>query len=227
MADVDPALAISGALSTMKARSWNGQEILDVAQRQRVLHVHQHRQTDYLGRAVEIAERVAHGLTLPQPTTTRKIGLTMPSMARPFGRRSACPSPALALDEGARLSTPVRRFRRSRQIDPAEPSLRENDGASVPFDRRAPKTRQGVALKAGALLVREWKGRLERVMTLEEGFAWNGQTFGSRFQIAKAMTGTNWNGHRFFGLRQGKNDASVHGRVRRKADAPEQRMARR
>ena len=46
MADVDPAL---------------GQEILDVAQRQRVLHVHQHRQTDYLGRAVEIAERVAHG----------------------------------------------------------------------------------------------------------------------------------------------------------------------
>ena len=38
---------------------------------------------------------------------------TAPSMARPFGRRSACPSPALALDEGARLSTPVRRFRRS------------------------------------------------------------------------------------------------------------------
>ena len=59
-------------------------------------------------------------------------------------------------------------------------------------------------LKAGALLVREWKGRLERVMILEEGFAWNGQTFGSLSQIAKAMTGTNWNGHRFFGLRQGK-----------------------
>ncbi len=31
---------------------------------------------------------------------------------------------------------------------------------------------------------------------LEEGFAWNGQTFGSLSQIAKAMTGTNWNGHR-------------------------------
>ena len=41
-------------------------------------------------------------------------------------------------------------------------------------------------------------------MVLEEGFAWNGQTFGSLSQIAKAMTGTNWNGHRFFGLRQGK-----------------------
>ena len=91
----------------------------------------------------------------------------------------------------------------------------KDDGVGVPFDRRAPKTRQGVALKAGALLVREWKGRLERVMILEEGFAWNGQTFGSLSQIAKAMTGTNWNGHRFFGLRQGKVDASGHGRDRR------------
>ena len=103
----------------------------------------------------------------------------------------------------------------------------KDDGAGVPFDRRAPKTRQGVALKAGALLVREWKGRLERVMILEEGFAWNGQTFGSLSQIAKAMTGTNWNGHRFFGLRQGKVDAAGHGRDRRKADAREQRMAHR
>ena len=61
----------------------------------------------------------------------------------------------------------------------------KDDGAGVPFDRRTAQTRQGVALKAGALLVREWKGRLERVMILEEGFAWNGQTFGSLSQIAK------------------------------------------
>ena len=45
-------------------------------------------------------------------------------------------------------------------------------------------------MKAGALLVREWNGKLERVMILEEGFAWNGQTFGSLSQIAKTMTGT-------------------------------------
>ena len=56
-------------------------------------------------------------------------------------------------------------------------------------------------------------------MILEEGFAWNGQTFGSLSQIAKAMTGTNWNGHRFFGLRQGKVDAAGHGRDRRKGEA--------
>jgi hypothetical protein len=80
----------------------------------------------------------------------------------------------------------------------------KEDGVGAPFDRRAPQTREGLGLKAGALLVREWKGKLERVMILEEGFAWNGQTFGSLSQIAKAMTGTSWNGHRFFGLRQGK-----------------------
>jgi Protein of unknown function (DUF2924) len=84
----------------------------------------------------------------------------------------------------------------------------KEDGVGAPFDRRAPQTRDGVGLKAGALLVREWKGKLERVMILEEGFAWNGQTFGSLSQIAKAMTGTTWNGHRFFGLRRGKPPAA-------------------
>jgi hypothetical protein len=80
----------------------------------------------------------------------------------------------------------------------------KENGVGAPFDRRAPQTREGAGWKVGALLVREWNGRLERVMILEEGFAWNGQTFGSLSQIAKAMTGTTWNGHRFFGLRQGK-----------------------
>jgi Protein of unknown function (DUF2924) len=82
--------------------------------------------------------------------------------------------------------------------------LRCEDGACAPFDRRGPETKGGVGLKPGALLVREWRGKLERVVVLEDGFAWNGQTFKSLSQIAKAMTGTNWNGHRFFGLRQGK-----------------------
>lgn len=85
-------------------------------------------------------------------------------------------------------------------------SNREQNAATQ-FDRRAPQTRDSVGLRAGALLVREWNGKLERVMVLNEGFAWNGQTFPSLSQIAKAMTGTNWNGHRFFGLRQGKTVA--------------------
>jgi hypothetical protein len=93
----------------------------------------------------------------------------------------------------------------------------KEDRVGAPFDRRAPQTREGLGLRAGALLVREWNGRLERVMILEEGFVWNGQTFGSLSQIAKAMTGTNWNGHRFFGLRQGKTAAADAGADRRKS----------
>jgi hypothetical protein len=92
----------------------------------------------------------------------------------------------------------------------------KEDGVSTPFDRRPPQTREGLGLKAGALLVREWNGRLERVMILEEGLAWNGQTFGSLSQIAKAMTGTSWNGHRFFGLRRGKTPVDA-GADRRKS----------
>jgi hypothetical protein len=83
----------------------------------------------------------------------------------------------------------------------------EGGRRAAPFDRRDPQTREGVGLRAGALLVREWQGKLERVMVLEEGFAWRGKSFGSLSQIAKAMTGTNWNGHRFFGLRQGQETA--------------------
>ena len=45
-------------------------------------------------------------------------------------------------------------------------------------------------------------------MVLNKGFAWNGKTFGSLSQVAKAITGASWNGHRFFGLRSAKDQGS-------------------
>jgi hypothetical protein len=75
----------------------------------------------------------------------------------------------------------------------------------APFTARAPSTRDGAALKPGALLVREWKGQMQHVMVLEKGFAWNGTTHTSLSQVAKTITGTNWNGHRFFGLKKAQN----------------------
>ena len=74
-----------------------------------------------------------------------------------------------------------------------------------PFTAREPTTRDGASLKPGGMLVREWKGRMQHVMVLDEGFAWNGATYTSLSQVAKAITGTNWNGHRFFGLRKAAN----------------------
>jgi hypothetical protein len=62
--------------------------------------------------------------------------------------------------------------------------------------------RQGTLnIQPGAVLAREWKGRMQRVAVLAEGFAWNGRTYPSLSKVAFLITGTRWNGPRFFGLR--------------------------
>jgi len=38
-------------------------------------------------------------------------------------------------------------------------------------------------------------------MVLADGFAWNGTKYKSLSRVARAITGTRWNGPRFFGLR--------------------------
>jgi Protein of unknown function (DUF2924) len=53
----------------------------------------------------------------------------------------------------------------------------------------------------GTVLVREWDRRSQRVMVMADGFAWNGQSYDSLSKVAFAITGTKWNGPRFFGLR--------------------------
>jgi hypothetical protein len=60
---------------------------------------------------------------------------------------------------------------------------------------------QGVVL--GTVLTREWNGQHYRVTVVEGGFAFEGKTFESLSKIAFAITGTNWNGPRLFGLRAG------------------------
>jgi hypothetical protein len=61
--------------------------------------------------------------------------------------------------------------------------------------------RRGTKLKPGTILMREWNAQTHRVMVVDEGFAWNGKTYDSLSKVAFAITGTQWNGPRFFGLR--------------------------
>jgi Protein of unknown function (DUF2924) len=56
-------------------------------------------------------------------------------------------------------------------------------------------------IKPGSELVRRWKGKSYRVMVMADGFAYGGKTFTNLSEIATAITGTRWNGPRFFGLR--------------------------
>ena len=62
--------------------------------------------------------------------------------------------------------------------------------------------RRSVSLRPGTVLGREWRGRMQRVAVLAEGFAWNGKTYTSLSKVAFAITGTRWNGPKFFGMRE-------------------------
>ncbi|MGB7408828.1 MAG: DUF2924 domain-containing protein [Pontixanthobacter sp.] len=55
-------------------------------------------------------------------------------------------------------------------------------------------------LTPGTRLVRDWHGTGHAVTVLEKGFEYQGTTWRSLSAIAKAITGTHWNGPRFFGL---------------------------
>jgi Protein of unknown function (DUF2924) len=67
-------------------------------------------------------------------------------------------------------------------------------GARPPEDR--PRR-----LKPGTVLVREYQGERHTVTVVANGFVWRESTYASLSTIARAITGTNWNGPRFFGLR--------------------------
>jgi hypothetical protein len=59
----------------------------------------------------------------------------------------------------------------------------------------------GRRLKAGTVLIREYQGERHTVTIVPDGFLWGEKTYASLSSIAQAITGTNWNGPRFFGLR--------------------------
>jgi hypothetical protein len=67
-------------------------------------------------------------------------------------------------------------------------------------------------LTPGTVLVREWDRQSQRVMVMADGFAWNGQTYDSLSKVAFAITGTKWNGPRFFGLREKEDRAAMEAR---------------
>jgi len=59
-------------------------------------------------------------------------------------------------------------------------------------------------LKSGTVLVREFGGTRHTVTIVPEGFVWQEKTYSSLTAIARIITGANWNGPRFFGLREGE-----------------------
>ncbi len=67
-------------------------------------------------------------------------------------------------------------------------------------------------IKPGSELVRTWNRKTYRVMVMADGFAYDGRKFTSLSEIATEITGTRWNGPRFFGLRSASNRVDADGR---------------
>jgi DUF2924 family protein len=76
----------------------------------------------------------------------------------------------------------------------SEPSGKHKQ-TSVPLPEQA-------RLMPGTVLIREHDGHQHHVMVAEGGFVWGGKTYPSLSKVACAITGTKWNGPRFFGLRE-------------------------
>jgi len=82
--------------------------------------------------------------------------------------------------------------------DKATERLLEAHGQKKAGDARCQR------LKAGTVLVREFGGARHTVTIVPEGFVWQEKTYSSLTAIARIITGSNWNGPRFFGLREGE-----------------------
>ena len=83
--------------------------------------------------------------------------------------------------------------------------------AGAKHSRIKSKTSSGRGTQAllmpGTTLLREWDERQYRVVVTPDGlFELNGQLFKSLSAAARHITGTQWNGPKFFGLRDAKGD---------------------
>lgn len=63
------------------------------------------------------------------------------------------------------------------------------------------KTSQPFSIQSGTKLIREFKSQKYEVIALDKGFSYNGKNYKSLSAIANEITGTRWNGKKFFGMR--------------------------
>ncbi|MBS0189661.1 MAG: DUF2924 domain-containing protein [Planctomycetes bacterium] len=92
-------------------------------------------------------------------------------------------------------------------------AMRSAQNRAQPNDQRGRESQPGtksvirrhessIQLKQGTRLLRKWRGVTYEVVVLERGFRFREREFASLSQIAMAITGTQWSGPRFFGLRR-------------------------
>lgn len=87
------------------------------------------------------------------------------------------------------------------------------NGGGVPTLESLNLSSRGLrTLAPGTVIGREHGGTMHHVIVLANGFAWNGTTYRSLSEVAYAITGTKWNGPRFFGLKSSRRADTVSSR---------------
>jgi len=74
-------------------------------------------------------------------------------------------------------------------------------------DRKKSRIRADQTPIVGTRLIREWQGVEHLVTVTTDGFDWQGRPYKSLSAIARAITGTRWNGWVFFGLKNHRRSA--------------------
>lgn len=105
----------------------------------------------------------------------------------------------LANDADLRIRAPKDAFADSAAADPAHAVEAGVD--EVAADTRLPMP--------GAILTRKYKDRIISVQVRENGFEFDGKIYKSLSSVARAVTGTRWNGFLFFGIAGGKDVANA------------------
>ena len=57
-------------------------------------------------------------------------------------------------------------------------------------------------VKSGTKFIRQWQGKTHEVEAAGPAFIYNGETYKSLSAIARKITGTQWNGKLFFGVKK-------------------------
>jgi len=155
-----------------------------------------------------IPARLAALRTTPTPDLKQQWRDLFDSEPPPFNRRYLESRLAYRIQElayGGLKPETVRRLERlGEELDGGDRKKR-----GIRADRDRPIT--------GTRLLREWQGVEQIVTVTADGFEWQGRPYKSLSAIARAITGTRWNGWTFFGL---KNHRGVSGGGRRPAHDP-------
>ena len=150
-----------------------------------------------MNRTNQISKPVKHARRT-YVTLERLMAMTAEELKAEWSRRYAGPAPNLSPDL-LQLGLAYR--------------LQEQKSGAISRSTRsllrevAARTTKGKGTKAmprklmpGTRIMRDWHGTGHTVTVLDSGFEYDGKKWNSLSAIAKAITGTHWNGPRFFGL---------------------------